>query len=53
MDDPAATQTSPDTIDDLNDERLRRSEENARGWWRNMMVAIALLAVAAGFWTMR
>ena len=53
MDETSATKTSPATIDDLNDGRLRRSEENARGWRRNLMVVISLLAVAVGFWTLR
>ena len=46
-------ESSPDTIDALNDERLRRSEANARGWRRNMAVLMLLLMVAAAYWFMK
>lgn len=45
--------SSPDTIDNLNDDRLRRSEEDARGWRRNMMVLVLLVLVAFGYWALR
>jgi hypothetical protein len=41
--------SSPDTIDNLNDDRLRRSEENARGWRRNLMVILVVLLAAVGY----
>lgn len=45
--------SSPDTIDHLNDERLRRSEEVARGWRRNGMVLLLVLLAAVGYWVLR
>jgi hypothetical protein len=45
--------SSPDTIDSLNDDRLRRSEEDARGWRRNLMVFILLVLAAFGYWALR
>jgi hypothetical protein len=53
MDEKRFHESSPDTIDALNDERLRRSEENARGWRRNMVVLLLLLMVSLGYWFMR
>jgi len=45
--------SSPDTIDHLNDERLRRSEEIARGWRRNWMIVLLVLLTAVGYWMLR
>lgn len=45
--------SSPDTIDHLNDERLRRSEEVARGWRRNGMILLLVLLAAVGYWVLR
>jgi hypothetical protein len=45
--------SSPETIDNLNDERLRRSEEIARGWRRNLMVLLLLLLAVVGYWALR
>lgn len=53
MDEKRFHESSPDTIDALNDERLRRSEEDARGWRRNMVVLLLLLMAALGYWFMR
>jgi len=53
MDEKRLHESSPDTINALNDERLRRSEENARGWRRNMMVLLLLLVAAFGYWFMK
>lgn len=38
--------TSPQTIERINVERLRRSEEAERGWRRNL--AVLLVAIAGG-----
>jgi hypothetical protein len=45
--------SSPDTIVNLNDDRLRRSEENARGWRRNLMVIPIHIVAAMSYWLMR
>lgn len=45
--------SSPDTIDHLNDERLRRSEEMARGWRRNLMVLLLLILAVLSYWALR
>jgi len=50
MDEKRLDERSLDTINALNDERLRRSEENARGWRRNMVVLLLLLMAAFGYW---
>ena len=45
--------SSPETIDQLNDERLRRSEEMTRGWRRNLMVLLLLVFAVLGYWALR
>jgi hypothetical protein len=45
--------SSPDTIDNLNDDRLRQSEDNARGWRRNLMVVLVLIVAALSYWALR
>jgi hypothetical protein len=45
--------SSPDTIDRLNDDRLRRSEENARGWRRNAMLVLLFFLAVLGYWSFK